>query len=397
MNNERTQHINSQSGFSMMELLIVMVVMLIIIGATFSLLHGSMKVANTNYEVTTAAQGLRNSQEFLNRDILVAGDGMRGISNVWLPTLFVTNYLSARSATDIDPSNRGYISIGAIISDNDVAGGKAVKDSNPSVNVLPNSDRLTMLAVDPAFSAIDIPVGGSNKMTGEIRIPPSRINKFHIGEIYYITSGGTGAFGTVTNVNAAGNTITWGEGDRFGLNRLGDTGSLGVATNRGYSPATLRRVNIIHYYADEEGRLMRRAFGVQQNGFVDSVVAEHITNLQFRYILKPSVTSTDTIFEQPRDQIGLGDSVRVRMIEPKLTIKTAYPLADGNHEFLDGVSQIGVRNVQFLEAPVPTDSQGNTTLPNPGPTPAITPTPTPQPTPTQTPIPTPTPVPTEST
>ena len=65
------------SGFSLIELMIVVVIMLVIMAATFSLMQGTMTTANANYEMTTAAQGLRNSQEFLTRDILVAGDGRR--------------------------------------------------------------------------------------------------------------------------------------------------------------------------------------------------------------------------------------------------------------------------------------------------------------------------------
>ena len=394
MNNEqrpktedRKPKTENQAGFSMMELIIVMVVMLIIMAATFSLLHGSMKTANTNYEMTTAAQGLRNSQEFLNRDILVAGDGLKGISNVWLPTGFVTDYLSSRPASDLDPTNQGYVSIGAILSDNDVPAGTVVKGSNPATTVFPGSDRLTMLAIDPSFASIDIPVGGSNKMTGEISVPASRIADFTVGEIFYVTSGGTGVFGTVTKVNAAGSKITWAEGDRFGLNRYGDTGSLGVGTDRGDSPASLRRVNIVHYFADAGGRLVRRTFGVRQNGFIDSVIAEHLTDLQFRYILRPA--GTGKIFEQPLEQLEAGDSFSVRMIEPRLKVRTAYPLQDGRYEDVDGVTQIGVRNVQFLEAPVPLDSQGNTKLPTADPTPKLTPTPTPTPVPTPTPTPKP--------
>ena len=64
----------SQAGFTMMELMVVMVIMLVIISAVFTLLRGSITTANANYEMTTAAQGLRNAQEFLARDILVAGN-----------------------------------------------------------------------------------------------------------------------------------------------------------------------------------------------------------------------------------------------------------------------------------------------------------------------------------
>ena len=379
-----------QAGFSMMELLIVTVILLVIMAAVFTLLRGSITSANANYEMTTAAQGLRNAQEYLARDILISGDGLKGVSSIWLPTLFVTEYLSSRPASVLDPTNVGFISIGAIFSDDNVPSGITVRGSNPPTTVLAPSDRLTMLAVDSNFSPIDIPVGASNLNTGEITIPSARIADFTVGEIYYITSGGTGAFGTVTSVNTGNNLILWAEGDPFGLNRLGSSGALGAGTNNGASPATLRRVNIIHYFVDAAGRLIRRVFGVQDNGFIDSVIAEHLTTLQFQYILKPSVDGV--IFDQPKGQIQLSEASLVRMIEPSLSVETAYALQDGQKRQIEGLTQIGVRNVQFLESPAPVDSEGNTDLRDPGQIPRITPTPPPPPPPPPpTPIPSPTP------
>ncbi len=381
---------NNQAGFSMMELLVVTVIMLVIMAAVFTLLRGSIVSANANYEMTTAAQGLRNAQEYLARDILVAGDGLKGVSNIWLPTLFITDYLSSRPASVLDPTNLGFVSIGAVLSDDNVPAGLNVRGANPPTTVLVPSDRLTLLAVDSSFAAIDIPVGGSNRNTGEINIPPARIADFTVGEVYYITSGGTGAFGSVTTVNTAANQIVWAEGDTLGLNRFGSTGPLGVGTNNGSRPASLRRVNIIHYFIDAAGRLIRRVFGVNNNRFIDSVIAEHLTTLQFQYILKPS--GTGEILDQKKRQIQLSEASLVRMIELSLQVETAYALQDGVKHQVEGLTQIGVRNVQFLESPAPVDSQGNSNLRNPGPTPRVTPVPPPPPPPPPpTPIPSPTP------
>ncbi|MGI8642138.1 MAG: prepilin-type N-terminal cleavage/methylation domain-containing protein [Pyrinomonadaceae bacterium] len=381
---------NNQTGFSLIELLIVMVIMLVIMAATFSLLRGSISTANANYEMTTAAQGLRNSQEFLTRDILIVGDGLKGISNIWLPTIFVTDYLTIRTAAVIDPTNRGFVSIGSIVADTNIPANVNVKGSNPAVKIMQRTDRLTMLAIDPSFGSIDIPVGACNLNTGQINIPAARINDFTVGEVYYITSGGTGAFGKVTAVDTAANRIFWAEGDSLGLNRFGSSGPLGAGTNRGNSSASLKRLNIIQYYVDVDGKLMRRVFGVKNAGFIDSVIAEHLIELRFNYTLKPSVSGK--IFEQPARLLEFDDAASVRMIEPSLAVETAYALQDGQKEQVDGLTRIGVRNLQFLEAPVPMDSQGNTKLPNPGSTPSITPIPTP-PTPTPTPKPSVSPTP----
>ena len=54
---------SNEKGFSMMELIVVMVLTLIILSAVFSLMRGAITTANANFEMTSATQGLRNAQE----------------------------------------------------------------------------------------------------------------------------------------------------------------------------------------------------------------------------------------------------------------------------------------------------------------------------------------------
>lgn len=380
---------NREAGFSLLELIIVMVLTLIIMGAAFMLLRGTITTANSNYEMTGAQQGLRISQEYLARDILTVGDGIKGIGLIWLPTRFVTDYLSARTASSIDPTNSGYVSIGAILSDDNVPAGKIVPGINPATTVKERSDRITLLTMDRTFASIDLAGADVSSNSGYINVPALRFADFRVGEVYFLTNGIAGTFGTVTALDAGSSRIYWANGDAYGLNRVGGSGSMNSISAAGMS-MSLMRVQIIHYFVDNSGRLVRRVFGVRQNGFIDNVVAEHLVTLDFRYILKPD--SAGTIFQQPKRQIDLSEANLVRMIEPSLSVETAYPLQQNNQkEQVDGITQIGVRNIQFLEAPVPMDSAGNTDLPNPGPTPVITPVPPPPPPPTP---PTPTPVPT---
>lgn len=390
MNNLKRR--NKQSGFSMMELMVVMAITLIILSAVFSLMRSAITTANANFEMTTATQGLRNGQEYLTRDILVAGDGLKGLANIWLPTGFVAQNLTARTAATIDPTNQGYLNVGMLIADNNVPNNTAVGYTTPAINVLPATDRLTIMTRDTSFSPIDLSAANVSINNGQIDIPPSRIGDFSNNEIYFLSNGVAGVFGTVTNVNAGVSKITWGNNDTFALNRTGSTGPLASVTNNGTFPTILQRVQIIQYYVDAENRLTRRVFGIKGSGFIDSVVAEYVQTLQFEYVLKPNDAAT--ILDQSKDIFEIDEAVIVRTIEPSLTIRTAYRLQDGNYEYIDGTTEVGVRNIQFTEAILPRDSQGNTDLPNPGPTPVITPSPTPiPPPPTPTPAtPTPTPV-----
>ena len=115
-----------------MELLIVVALTMIVLIAVFSLMHGTIKTANNNYEMTLAQQGLRNSQEFLARDILTTGDSLKGLANIWIRTSFCDAKFDSRSTSDLDPSNRGYVNLGLVVSDNNVPGGTSVTFVSPT-------------------------------------------------------------------------------------------------------------------------------------------------------------------------------------------------------------------------------------------------------------------------
>ncbi len=214
-----------------------------------------------------------------------------------------------------------------VISDNDVPAGKNVPGTNPATTVFPGSDRISFLTEDKTFISIPLATGDVDAGQGSIVVPNARYADFQIGEVYFLSNGVSGTFGTITNKNSGENKIFWENGDTFGLNRTGTTGSLN--TVRGANlPMNLIRVHLIHYFVNAGNHLVRRVFGISGAGFVDSVIAEHVTNLQFRYILKPN--SDGTILTQPTAQFDLDDAVSVRMIEPFVEVETAYALADGN-------------------------------------------------------------------
>lgn len=364
----KLQKKTTQAGFSMIELIIVMALTLVIMSAVFSLMHGTINTANTNYEMTSATQNLRNAQEFINRDIITLGDGVKSMPNIWLPTVFITKYLTNRTASAIDPTDIGYTSIGAVISDNDMPAGVKIQGVTPAINILQKTDRLTLLSMDKSFTSIPLTYLEVNPLNGSIIIPASRISDFGAGEVYFLSNGVSATFGVITSVNTGTRTIVWGNGDALGVNRTGNSGALFSVQSPRYA-MSLSRVNIIQYFVDAEGKLIRRAFGVKGKAFIDSVIAEHLVDLQLRYILKPSADGT--IFEQPKDLFDLDEATSVRMIEPKIIVETAYPLTDGKKHRVEGTTQLSVRNIQFSEAPIPYDKDGNTNLPNPGPTPAI--------------------------
>jgi prepilin-type N-terminal cleavage/methylation domain-containing protein len=348
---------NRQAGFSMMELLISMAVMTIITGAAFALIGGSIRFTNSTFHITDAEQTLRTAHEIINRDLTTAGNGLRGVGNIWVPRAFVANYLTLIPDTS-DPNN-----LALVVSDDNVPGSTVVAQSNPARNVLDGSDRLTMLTQDTSFNsgnavsllAGQITVLGSNT---NIVVGSANIGLFQVGEIYAITAQNM-AFGVVTSINTTTNTLIMSNGDVYGLNQTagGPIYTVAGLASGASTPASLTRMQIIHYYVAvvnaNNNLLCRRVFGVKGAGFVDSVIAEHVTNLQFRYLLNK--TDPNGFVPQPVRQVPPADRLTVREVETTLAVETVRAVnvvtnSDNGHQKITTTTATTVRNLQFQKA-----------------------------------------------
>lgn len=382
---------SNQSGFSLLELLVTMVLMLIVLGSAFALLRGSIIAANANYEMTDAQQALRIAHEYISRDLLKAGDGVRDVQNVYFPTNFVSKYMSSRPVSELDPNGTGFYSAGLINSDFNVPDGIAIEGSDPLINIKQRTDRITILAIDNTFVPIDVPAYNSDYNTGKITISGGYDGIIDEREIYCLSNGTDATFLTVTSLEN-GNQIVAAQGDDLGLNYSGYTGNIATVTKQNSYPTVLMRVNIIQYFIDADGRLIRRVLGVKGEPYSDSVIAEHLVNLKFRYILNPAADGSE-ILTQPKEQLDTSEQrLMVRMVEAALSVETANPLQDGVVHQVEGTNQVAVRNMQYAKSVIPVDNLGTANVPLPGPPPVMTP-PTPLPTPTSVPEPSPSPSP----
>lgn len=323
-------------------------------------MRGTIITAQANYQITDANQTLRNGQEFVTRDLLVAGDGVRDNANIWLPTAFVTKYLTARS---IDPNNSGFISTGAIISDNDLPAGVNVPNSETPTTIKERTDRITILATDPNFAPLDIQVGSFDYVTGSVTIS-SGVADYQVGEIYCLMGNGAATFAVITSINAGNNTLYFAQGDVFGLNQNSETGGFASVSLKNTTSITLKRVRMIQYFVDADARLIRRVFGAVGKSIADSVIAEHLQTLQFDYVLKSKNSADTTIYDSVMHQVDFPQNSLIRLVGFSIFCETVKPLQDGEKYVVEGTARIGVRNMQFKEAPVPIDAEGNLTLSN---------------------------------
>jgi Tfp pilus assembly protein PilW len=344
-----------QAGFSMMELMISLTTMTIVTGCAFALIGGSIKFTNTTYHMTDAEQTLRTAHEIIHRDLTTAGNGLRGVSAIKVPRAFVINYLTL--AADVaDPNN-----LALVVSDDNVPASTAVAQSSPAATVLGGSDRITMLSQDTSFNngntvslaASQITVSGSNT---NIAVGATNVGLFQAGEIYAVNTQVGMAFGVITSINTTTNTLIMTNGDVYGLNQTSSTAPIyqvaGLASGPS-TPGSLMRMQIIHYYVNANNLLIRRVFGVRGVGFVDSVIAEHVVNLQFRYMLNK--TDPNGFVYQPVTQVALADQTTVREVETTLAVETVRAVnvvtnSDNGHQRISTTTATTVRNLQFRKA-----------------------------------------------
>lgn len=342
---------NTQAGFSLMELMVSMTVMTIITGAVFALIGSSLRFASATYNMTDAEQSLRTGHEMIHRDLTTAGDGLKGINTIQVPIGFVQNYLTTTPVADVGSPN--YPNLGLVTSDDRVPANTPVPQANPAANVLALSDRLTMLTQDyTTFPPVPLLAGritiASPNTT--IQVTAAEIGRFQVGEIYAIATQNSAAFGVISSINAAANRLVMSNGDVYGLNHTG-TGSINAVSAGGANATSILRLQIIHFYVNSNNLLIRRVFGVQGSGFVDSIIAEHVTGMQFRYLM--DTTDPNGFVQQPAAQVT--DPTAVREVETTIGVETvrainAVTANNNGRQSISRTTSTTVRNLQFRRA-----------------------------------------------
>ncbi|HVQ37784.1 MAG TPA: type II secretion system protein [Pyrinomonadaceae bacterium] len=347
---------NCERGFSLLEVVVAITVMIVVTGAIFALLRDSVKSSKASMEMSDGQQSSRTGQEFINRDLMNTGDGLDSISEIRVPQGFVTNYLTLNPITDA--STPGIIKLGLITTDDNVSANSGVLGTVPLVSVRSNpvlTDRISILQMDRNFVSITLAAGAINPIDGSVAVDPADIDQFAAGEIYFISSAAGSMFATVTDRVGVGTTtprLVFGSGDTFGLNSVGTGNQLDVITAGATLPASLCRMKIIHYYVNSDGLLMRRVFGTRNAGFVESVIAEHVVSLQFRYFLNMRDGSGNII--QPQDQLTTSQQqVETRQVEVTVTVETPHTLQNGQRQQMTMTTSTSVRNMQFRRTQQP--------------------------------------------
>lgn len=351
--NVKRQH-NSQAGFSLLEMIIAVACLVVVTTAIAALLRDTMKVTTATYEITDAQENLRIAQEYINRDLMNAGDGLKSISTIRVPTTFVQNYITLNPISDTSMPS-GTTNLGIITSDNNIPANTSVTGASPATTVRTGSDRQTILEIDPGFTPIALNGTQSaiNSSGSTITVSAADIGKFAVGEVYFVTSSLGGTFVTITAKNSSTRVLTCANGDTLGLNLTGTGGHLRTISNSGNLATSLMRMRIIHYYITASKLLMRREIGVKGATFRDSIIAEHVLNIQLNYSLN-IVDSNGNIAQPTATLSNTEQRLAVRQVETTVTVETPKALHTGSNPTISATTATSVRNMQFRQALQPT-------------------------------------------
>ena len=363
---------NSQAGYSVIEMMIAATVMLVLTGAVVSLLKNSIMVATTSYELTDAQESLRTAQEYINHDLMNAGDGLKSINYLPVNSTFVTTYLTRNPVDDTSAPTDATI-LGILTTDNNVPVDFTIPAPPPPpsasplptpspVPVLIGTDRQTILEIDPdlatnpalAPTSITFNTAGDPVVTLPTATTTATMNRFGLGDIYFVTSQRGGTFAAITNIDITNKKLKFESGDYCGLNTSGANNRIKDITSNGTLPTTLQRMKIIHYFVDGNRILRRRVFGERGAPFRDTIIAEHVLGVQFVYSLgldsAGNPVPPTSVITTPVQQVNISQ------VEVTVTVETPHATFQSYKPMLSTTTGTSLRNMQFRQALQPKPS-----------------------------------------
>jgi type IV pilus assembly protein PilW len=285
------------AGFTLVELMVTMVIVLIIMGATLTSLTNAYRATESAKGISGLNNNLRIGMDLIVRDLIQVGQGMPTGRTVQIPN--GTGALLIQR-----PHPQGSACTTWAAGSTVIPAVSAGPGCGPTINGVA-TDLLTTLAVDSVLDGVPIAsfdvtahsatVALPAQAAGGVDISTGGPDDVDVGDLMMFTKGSASALVYVTAVNGA-QTFVFGGGDPMNLNQFaavlnGTVDDLAtLAPTVAYS-ASVSRIRMISYYLDNTldattPRLIRHmnwgvpSAAVNQRG---RTVAFAIDNLQITY------------------------------------------------------------------------------------------------------------------
>ena len=314
-------HRRPESGFTLVELMVSMAIVLIVMGATLGALQDAFRATESARGITGMNNHLRIGMDLLVRDLIQVGQGLPTGRTIQVP-----NGAGAQQIQRPHPDGSactqwpaGTLTLAAVT----VGPG-----CGPQINGVA-TDTITTLAVDAALESVPIQsfnlgahtatVSTAVQVAGGRDISAGGPDDVRVGDLVMFTKGTTSAFVYVTAVDGD-QSFTFGSGDPMNLNQFtaalnGTVDDLAALAPTTAGSARISRIRMMSYYLDTaldaaQPRLVRHVNWGDPN--VANVqrgrtVALGMENLQFTYDLVDGVTNPSNVRMDADDLAGTGD------------------------------------------------------------------------------------------
>ena len=271
--------VRTESGFSLLELLVAMTITLVALGVAFTAFESVSGAGEAATLLTDSNQGLRSSLNLMTRDLLSAGRDVL-VGGIPVPSGTATPLVRPGPAGAALTFPVGDLTLQAVTPGAGL--GPVVNGIATDIVTILMVD--TSLALDRGFLA-DV-AGDGSSVTVDPAIPiDGAANGVREGDLIWLSNARDNAIQMVTGV--AAQTIEFAAGDPMNLNQRGAPRGTVLQMQQSpgvYPQTTARRVLMISYYLDAANpnrpRLMRRV-----NLGPDRAIGMDIENLQITYDL----------------------------------------------------------------------------------------------------------------
>jgi Tfp pilus assembly protein PilV len=339
------------NGFSLMELMIGIVLTFVILWVAMKMFVGSTISSQQALEGASLQEELRAGMDELARDLNQAGTSLQTVS-ISIPTSTTgsnpkfgcdpaTCYFTANFTQGVlYPITPAY-AMGPTTSE--ATDAIVIAYVDPTLNW--SACTTATLASDGSSVTMPATCNGS-AISPAVNDPAVGIQ---VGDIMMLTNSKGAAVGSVTSVSSP--TISFANGDPWGLNQTAATGGNIKAIVSGGSPAVSRLMVVTYFIypfapasldGNTDYRLMRQ---VGTHGVIP--VAEHISDLKLSYDLYNNSTGT---VSAGQTNPGQANASQIRKISIRLTARWPKPGSKQQvYDYASYSTSIGPRNLSFRD------------------------------------------------
>lgn len=354
--------LRSDSGYSLVEMLVSMGIFTTIMGATLAGLSNITRSNDTVLQLASMNNSVRTGMDYIIRDLLQVGSGLPSSHAITIPG--GNGALSVRipgpPGTNFQ-TPAGQLTLPAVY---------PMPGQGPTIDSVPTDVVMTLMA-DNAF--LDIGITATTATTVTVANGPvldTGPDRVIAGQLMMISKGSHNTLLQVTSVDYNARTLTFADGDSLRLNQSGaETGTLAAlnAEAPANNPASLRvsRIRMITYYLDNttvptHPRLVRRVNNGSPTTFDNNsgtAMAMDAVNLQFTYDISNGTGNPGGVEMTTADVGGAGACTpnpcamtQIRKVNVALTGQTPNKVQP-TFKFMKNTleSQVSLRGMAFVD------------------------------------------------